>query len=120
MKERPQLNHELLTWLDDVCRSDPLQGFRARYDILSDSHRENLVRALPSSITSTNSIVDLLSETDEWASEWAGPLLALILQFNKKCKSDKENNNEETRSNKRPRIAQEGGLLPFVDHVNVV
>lgn len=70
-KDRSALDSRLISWLQAATDNDPLQGVRATYDILSHAQRVKLVRAVPNSISSAATLVELLEETTEWGAEWA-------------------------------------------------
>ncbi|KAF8232785.1 hypothetical protein L208DRAFT_1126894, partial [Tricholoma matsutake] len=76
----------LISWVKSAHENDPLCGVRAMYDILSHQQRIKLVRASMKSIQSSEDIVTLLEETNEWGKEWAGPLADLVMKYNEELK----------------------------------
>jgi hypothetical protein len=81
VKERDELDARLIRWLTQEHERDSALLFRTQYDILSLSHRTTLVRTRMEEMTSPETIMDLLGETDEWRAEFASKIFELIQTY---------------------------------------
>lgn len=81
MKERCDLDSRLITWLRDQHRNNSQHKFRSMYDILSHKQRTTLVRAPKASLTSPDTVVKLLDESEEWRAMWSSPLFELVKSY---------------------------------------
>ncbi|KAJ7752946.1 hypothetical protein B0H16DRAFT_1258836, partial [Mycena metata] len=69
--ERPALTKLLVDWLSTIHTASPLCFVCPPSFILDDAAMNTLSHALPSSITTANSITELLYQTPEWHGLWA-------------------------------------------------
>ncbi|KAF8158781.1 P-loop containing nucleoside triphosphate hydrolase protein [Mycena galopus ATCC 62051] len=84
VKQRPGLLELLTIWLDEVHEKDELRFVRPRSLILDDSALKSLSMADPSTISSPESIVYILQQSDEWKRAWANAIFDIIRKYDGK------------------------------------
>ncbi|KAF8240086.1 hypothetical protein L208DRAFT_1234513, partial [Tricholoma matsutake] len=90
----------LISWVKSAHENDLLHGVRAMYNILSHQQHVKLVWASMKSIQSSEDIVTLLGETNEWGKEWAGPLADLVMKYNEELKVSSAKSNHPQKKRK--------------------
>ncbi|KAJ7150362.1 P-loop containing nucleoside triphosphate hydrolase protein [Mycena filopes] len=81
VSDRVGLSKLLTDWVSRTHSSSPLRFLRPPSFILDKEGLKTITMALPSTVTSTGSIISLLKQSDEWGRDYATPIHRIIQQY---------------------------------------
>lgn len=79
--ERGPLTARLIAWRTRAHANDPLGNVRPPTWILDDTGIKRLSRSHPEQVTSSEKVVSILNQTQEWKAKWSGQVYEIIRAY---------------------------------------